>query len=748
MPVYLALRGGAYDLIVRHEAGLVIWAALALGFAFGVLPRGRIVRLDLLPLAAAAALVLLTLLSLVWSPSSERTFEELSRLLLLVGVVALPVFSLNRHTWRSAAGGIATAAVAIAAFAVATRLAPGPLPADDVAAALGSDRLSYPLDYWNGVAAWGAIAASMALAYSAHLERIWVRCISLGAVPVAVACVYLTYSRAGAIGLAVGAISVLALSRNRWTAAAHGLVAAVGALVVILVIRGEPAIVAGTGGQGGPAVAASLVAAALVCGAVALITALVGLDRARVRRPMARRWAVVGIAAAVFVGLVAGGGGALSRAWDEFRGQSTVAVGEDDPAQRLTAAGGTRQDVWEGALDAFSSEPLGGIGPGTFEYYWSAHATVPEFMRDAHSLYLEQLAELGLPGLLLLLGFVGGGLALAIRARIGMRRPAELAAAVAMCSGAIVFCVHAGVDWLWELTAVAGLGLAAIGIMLPARSERDSRRRLAIPLRALAVAACVAAALTQIPGLASTARVREAAGELATGRTSEARQLDDDAVAAQPWAATPYASRAAAATRAGDLEAAVSDLRSAIDREPTNWRLWLALAQVQIADGDEADARQSFESLRRLSVGPAVPYDSARLLALDPATALATKRGCLGYAYGACDYVSPAQRFRCLPAGESAQAIRVNLGADVERISAVARRGGGGFYVAGEVDGRLTTWGLSAVAYFDGSGIVAPLDRAAVEASTIGPPVDLGALEASASDPPARAARACVAPAG
>ena len=124
VPVYLALRGGAYDLIVRHEAGLVIWAALALGFAFGILPRGRIRRLDLLPLAAAAALVLFTLLSLAWSPSSERTFEELSRLLLLIGVVALPLFSLNRHTWRSAAGGLATAAVAIAAFAVATRVAP------------------------------------------------------------------------------------------------------------------------------------------------------------------------------------------------------------------------------------------------------------------------------------------------------------------------------------------------------------------------------------------------------------------------------------------------------------------------------------------------------------------------------------------------------------------------------------------------------------------------------------------------
>ncbi len=748
LPIYLALRGGAYDLIVRHEVGLVVWSALALGFAFGVLPRGRLGRLKLVPLGAAGALALLTLLSLAWSPSAERTFDELSRLLLLIGMVALPLYSLNRHTWRAAAGGLATAAVAIAAFAVATRIAPGPLPTDAVALAHGSDRLSYPLDYWNGVAAWGAIAAAMALAYSAHLERIWLRCISLGAVPVAVACVYLTYSRAGAIGIAVGAVAVLALSRNRWTAAVHALVAGVGAVVVILVIRGEPAIAAGTGGQGGPAVAAALAAAALVCAAMALVTAVVRLDRARLQRAVVRRWAPIAIAAAVVVALIAGGGGALSRAWDEFRDQSTVAVAEDDPAQRLATAGGTREDVWDAALDAFSSEPLGGIGPGTFEYYWSRHGTAPEFMRDAHSLYLEQLAELGLPGLLLLLAFLGGGVALAIRARIGMRRPPELAAAVAMCSGAIVFCLHAGVDWMWELTAVAGLGLAAIGIMLPAHSERDPRRRMAIPVRAVAVAACVAAALIQIPGLASTARVREAAGKLAEGRAAEAEQLDDDAIAAQPWAATPYASRAAAEARTGDLRAAASDLRSAIERERTNWRLWLALAQVQVADDDHGGARRSFDRLRGLSLPSAVPYESARLLALDPATAEATRRGCLAYVYGACDYSTAAQRFACLPAGESARAIRAARGAEVDRISAVARRGGGGYYVAGEVDGRLTTWGLAAVAYFEGSGIVAPLDRAAVEASTIGPPVDLGALEASASDPPARAARACVAGVG
>jgi hypothetical protein len=553
--------------------------------------------------------------------------------------------------------------------------------------------------------------------------------------------VYLTYSRGGAIGIAVGLVAVLALSRNRWTVLVHALAATAGVGVVVLIIREQPEIVAGTGGGGGAAVAPALVAAGLVCAAVALFTGSTGFDRARVPRS-ARRWVATAGAAAIVVGLAVGAG-PLANAWDEFRAQRTVAVA-GDPAQRLASAGGTRADVWSAALDAFESEPVGGIGPGTFEFYWSQHAPVPDFLRDAHSLYLEELAELGIGGLLLLLAFLGGGLVLAIRARIGLRRPPEIAAGVAMCAGAVVFCVHAGIDWMWELTAVAVLGLAAIGTVLPARSERDTRRRLPVWARVTAVAVAGAAALIQVPGLASTARVREAAGELSRGRAADARDLDGDAVAAEPWAATPYASRAAAEARAGDYRAAFADLGSAIEREPTDWRLWLARVQVQLAAGDRAAAGRSFERLRSLSLTSAVPYDTIGGLAFDPATKEAVRRGCLGYVYGACDYPSATQPLRCAPGRRAAQAIRDARGAIVEPVRAVSTPSGGGYYVAGRVDGRLTTWALDAPAYLTGSGNVIPLDKLAIDASTLGGPVDLEALDSSASDPQARVARACV----
>ena len=65
-------------------------------------------------------------------------------------------------------------------------------------------------------------------------------------------CRYLTYSRAAAVGAVVAVLTVIALSRHRWLAALHTLVAAAGSAVVIATIRANPQIAeafAATGGR-------------------------------------------------------------------------------------------------------------------------------------------------------------------------------------------------------------------------------------------------------------------------------------------------------------------------------------------------------------------------------------------------------------------------------------------------------------------------------------------------------------------
>jgi O-Antigen ligase len=745
---YLALRGGAYDPVVRQEAGLAIWAALTLGFAVGAVPRARLGPRELLPLAAFAGLALLTLLSLAWTSSSERTWAELSRVALYAGVLAVPLLTLNRYTWRAAAGGVMAAALGVSIFAVATRLSPAHLPTDEVAQLIGGDRLSYPLNYWNAVGAWASIAAAMGLAWSAHTKLNWARMLTLAAVPTAVACEYLTYSRGGALGLAVGAIAVLAVSRNRWTAVVHGLAVAGAAAIAIAVIRSEPAIANGTGGAGGARVAVALIVGAMGCAAVALVTASAELDRFRLEQRLARRIAPVAIGVVLIAALVAGAG-ALGDAWDEFQQQgATAPAPASDPAARLTTATGTRSDVWEAAFDAFESKPLGGIGPGTFEFYWSQHSTTGEFLRDAHSLYLEELAELGLPGLLLLLAILGSAVWLAIRARLALRRSSELAASSAMLSGAIVFLFAAGIDWMWEVTAVSALGLVALGILCASQSERWADRRITGGARAGLAAVALAAAIIQIPALVSTARVRDSADALATGRMLDAAGLAEDGIEAEPWSATAHLERAAVATVAGDLNSARSNADSAIEHEPLNWRPHLALVQIELAVGSRADAEAAYDQLRELSLDAAVPYDSFAALARDPTLTAAARQGCLAYTVGACGSVaSPFERSDCRDAPATAlSAIELTHGVRLDR--AVAIRGVLGeqlvFYVAGEVGDQPTTWALDAGAYRDASGSVVALDRAAIDLSHAPDLPDPTTVGLSDRDDGAVAARACL----
>jgi hypothetical protein len=744
---YLGIRGGAYDALIRSESGLAVWFLIAFGVIVGFLPRGRITLGTIAPALGIAALAVLTLVSLAWTDSVERTYAEFARVLIFAGMFWLILLSLNRYTWSAAAAGATVGAIAVCALAVASRLAPSTFPDYDIALAFDTDRLSYPLDYWNAVAAWGSMAAAMALGWSANARAAWVRGVSLAAVPLAATAVYLTYSRAGAADLAVGAAVVVALSRNRWTASLH-LIAAVAATgLVIAVIRGHPAIADATGSDGGAVVALVLLLAGAGCAAIAVMTGALGLDRIRLEPATAKVVAPVAIVVAL-VATVGFGGGEISQRWDEFQNQSPVVVG-DDPAARLTQGGGTRRDVWDSATDAFSSAPLAGIGPGTFEFWWAREGHTTEFLRDAHSLYLEEMAELGLLGTLLLIGSLGSALVLAIRARFRMRASSDVAAATAMVAGAGVYLVHAGIDWMWEETAVTVLGLGALAVVLASRSERTGRRHVPSRGKRIAlVAFALVAGFSQIPLLVSTARTRESAEALAAGHTSDARQLASEAIDAEPWATTPYAARAAVEVEGGDYRAARTDISEAIDREPENWRHRMALVQIELADGRRSAAARAFAEMRVLSLTSGIPYQTITAMARDAVLRQETRNGCLAYRTGACGFATSPPGPRCLDGDTAAAAIREVRGPELSSSMAVrvipAPNAEPVYYVAGEVGGRMTTWAVDVPAYRSGFGDVVPLNDAAAGVTTLGPPFDPEAFGLSPSDKGARAATNCL----
>jgi len=117
---------------------------------------------------------------------------------------------------------------------------------------------------------------------------------------------------------------------------------------------------------------------------------------------------------------------------------------------------GDRPAYWRVAVEDASDHALLGSGAGTFDDVWLERRPIPRFAQDAHSLYLETVAELGVVGLALLLCVLVAPL-VAVVTTGDQTRVATAAAAYA------VFLVHAGLDWDWEMpvTVVAGLACGA-----------------------------------------------------------------------------------------------------------------------------------------------------------------------------------------------------------------------------------------------------------------------------------------------
>jgi hypothetical protein len=338
------LRGGSYDVVVYGEHGMVVWWVIALGIALGLLPRARPSRLGLALLAALIAYAAWVALSLVWTESSERTTNEVARVLGYAGIVALVACCLDRRTWRAAAAGLGCGAVVVCLMALGSRLEPSIFPTDYAAASLRTDRLAYPFGYWNAVAAWAAMSATIALAWSVHDRDRIRRATWLAAVPVACLTVYLTYSRAGAAGTILGAILVVALSRNRLTALIHVVIAAGGTAMAIAVVRGAPRIAHATGTQGAGGVLAVLLLAAVACASTAALTQAASADRWRIPRRAARPALAASAVIIVGLGLVFGPH-IVRNAWHSFKRGTLVA--STDPAARLTSLGGTRYSRWK-----------------------------------------------------------------------------------------------------------------------------------------------------------------------------------------------------------------------------------------------------------------------------------------------------------------------------------------------------------------------------------------------------------------
>lgn len=152
-------------------------------------------------------------------------------------------------------------------------------------------------------------------------------------------------------------------------------------------------------------------------------------------------------------------------------------------------SGQYRIQYWQVAWWDYRDHPWLGSGAGTYGGYWLRHRPVDVFVRTAHTLYLQALAELGPVGLALILIAILAPFVVLLR-----RRDPVVAAAGAAY---VAFVLHAGVDWDWELPAVTLAGVfCGAAVLVAGRGDPrpfplGARLALLVPLAAVAILACV-----------------------------------------------------------------------------------------------------------------------------------------------------------------------------------------------------------------------------------------------------------------
>ena len=405
-PVVLAFASGGFYAETRELALIGVAVLLALWALVGPAPFPRERRV-LLALGAFAAYCAWVAISASWAPQADVARADLERVLLYLGALALGA---TLWTCRRAArwvepvlaGGI----LVVMGYGLAGRLLPGIVELE--ASELAGARLFQPLSYWNGQGALAAIGLLLCARLAGDRSRPAALRVAAAAasVPIGTA-LYLTFSRGALVAFAGGVLILLALAPT-WTqlrALAITLEATAVAVAVCRLLGGVQELDPGSRDTDG-AIALALLALVMLAAAAVMAWAhrVENEERTRLGRlPLPER-------APLIAGVLA-----LALVVIPVLAPTGEAPAFGETSDRLASTGSNRDEYWTVALRAAADHPAQGLGTGGFATEWLRERPIDETVRDAHSLYVETLAELGLVGLLLLLMALGAVAACARR---------------------------------------------------------------------------------------------------------------------------------------------------------------------------------------------------------------------------------------------------------------------------------------------------------------------------------------------
>ena len=471
-PTVLAFFSGGFFDDPRLMAAVVAWALVGLAalVARRPLPRTASGRCALGALALLAAW---TALSLTWAPLGTRAEDDVQRILLYLGAFTAAV-ALFDQPWvrRGLEPLLALGALVVTGYGLVERLLPGLVELDRSRTSDG--RLEQPVTYWNAEGAIAALGLVLAVRVAGDPRRPRaIRCVAAAGGVILALTTYLSFSRGALAAVGAGLLLLLALAPDGRAQARAVLVVAVGGALASLVASGLDTITSlARGDEGDPGQGLLMLGALVVlCGSAALLAV-----RRRAAEPAGRDGSKLPVSRGRLIGgvaLVAVVGAVLAVALLEGTPRTVSPESGTDPS-RLASADSNRYRYWEVAIDMVGDDPLAGAGAGAFVVEWRKIDDRVDQAADAHSLYLETAAELGLAGLALLLVFFGGVVMCGVR--LGRGDPAAVAG---LAAGGLAWAVHAGLDWDWEMPAVTlpALLLAGAAVAWSEQPEPAPRQR-------------------------------------------------------------------------------------------------------------------------------------------------------------------------------------------------------------------------------------------------------------------------------
>jgi hypothetical protein len=629
--VFLAFNAGGYFPGTPAVAALVLTQVLLVRILQARHPFAGLSPAALVAIAALVAYAALTLASGIWSHAMARALTEFDRawlyLLVLVLFASVPASAANMR-WLIRGLVLGTSIVCVCALI--TRLLPNVW---HTAPGVSNQRLSFPVTYWNTLGLLAALGIVLAAQLTCSLaERRPVRVAAAGVLPLLAATLFFTFSRGAILAGAVGLVVYALCGRPR--ALLSGALATIPATTVLILVAYRANLLDTLDPTTPAAVAqghhVALVAGicVLVCLAARLLLAYV-LDP-KLRRGAGRPWiaprvkraAIAVTAVLALVALLAlGAPHAIAHEWDGFIGGAGTHVSNGDLRQRLTdPSNDGRTPLWEVALKSFNATPLHGAGAGMYQTLWDRSRPRFAYVINAHSLYLQAMAELGIPGLLLLLALIGAtiiGLALRMRG-------AQRSLYSALLAAAVMWALHAGVDWDWEMPVITVGFFAAAGLALSPRagtSGRDAQKTgggagkesgLSASLRARVGAVesgwtpthntrlvlalmCLATIALPVTIIGSQTRLGQAEQALYASDCDVAAPAALSSIGWLDVRPEPYEIVGFCDLQRGLPRLAITAMAEARSHDPGSWETYYALALAQAAAGIDphANARQA-----------------------------------------------------------------------------------------------------------------------------------------------------------